>query len=111
MNNTMRYKGYVARIEFDPRDDIFVGKVLAVVDSITFHGTTVDELRKNFHTAIDHYLADCEAEGRAPEKTASGKMMLRVPPEVHAAAAIAAQAAGKSLNQWAAEALAQAAQE
>jgi len=34
--------------------------------------------------------------------------MLRVPPEVHAAASIAAQAAGKSLNQWAAEVLARA---
>lgn len=31
--------------------------------------------------------------------------MLRVPPEDHTAASIAAQAAGKSLNQWAAEAL------
>jgi predicted HicB family RNase H-like nuclease len=39
MNNTMRYKGYLARIEFDRRDDIFVGKVLAVVDSIAFHGS------------------------------------------------------------------------
>jgi predicted HicB family RNase H-like nuclease len=58
MNNTMRYKGYPARIEFDRRDDIFVGKVLAVVDSIAFHGTTVDELKKNFQMAIDHYLAD-----------------------------------------------------
>jgi len=35
--------------------------------------------------------------------------MLRVPPEVHAAAAIAAKASGKSLNQWAAEALEHAA--
>lgn len=31
--------------------------------------------------------------------------MLRVPPEDHTAASIAAQAAGKSLNQWVAEAL------
>ncbi|MDY7548822.1 toxin-antitoxin system HicB family antitoxin [Glaciimonas sp. CA11.2] len=35
--------------------------------------------------------------------------MLRVPPEVHASASIAAQASGKSLNQWASEALARAA--
>lgn len=27
MNNTMFYKGYLARIEFDPRDNIFVGHV------------------------------------------------------------------------------------
>jgi len=36
-------------------------------------------------------------------------MMLRVPPEVHGSALIAAQAAGKSLNQWAAEVLKEAA--
>jgi predicted HicB family RNase H-like nuclease len=36
--------------------------------------------------------------------------MLRVPPEVHGAALVAAQAAGTSLNQWAAKVLAEAAQ-
>jgi predicted HicB family RNase H-like nuclease len=35
-------------------------------------------------------------------------MMLRVPPEVHSAALIAAQAAGKSLNQWAIEVIKEA---
>lgn len=35
--------------------------------------------------------------------------MLRVPPEVHSAALVAAQAPGTSLNQWAAKALAEAA--
>jgi predicted HicB family RNase H-like nuclease len=109
MNNTMIYKGYVARIEFDPRDNIFVGLVLGIADRITFHGETVSKLTADFHHAINHYLTDCKTNNRQPEKPASGKIMLRVPPEVHAAAAIAAQAAGKSLNQWATEALAQAA--
>jgi predicted HicB family RNase H-like nuclease len=35
-------------------------------------------------------------------------MLLRVPPEVHAQALIQAQAAGKTLNQWATEVLKQA---
>ena len=109
MMNAMTYKGYMARVEFDPRDEIFVGRVLGIADSITFHGTTVAELTRDFHRAITHYLADCEATGRAPQKLASGKLMLRIPPEVHSAAAIAAQAAGKSLNQWAAETLKNAA--
>lgn len=107
MNNTMSYKGYVARIEFDPRDEIFVGRVLGIADSISVHGQSVAELTTDFHNAINHYLADCKAANRRPEKPASGKIMLRVSPEVHAASAIAAQAAGMSLNQWAAEALEQ----
>ena len=28
--NTMQYKGYTARIEFDDRDNIFVGRVLGL---------------------------------------------------------------------------------
>jgi len=34
-----------------------------------------------------------------------GKLMLRVPPEVHAHAAMMAEAHGKSLNQWAVDVL------
>ena len=36
----------------------------------------------------------------------SGKILLRVAPEVHARAALTAEAQGKSLNQWVAEVLA-----
>ena len=73
----MLYQGYAARIEFHPRDEIFVGKVLGVTDSITFHGAAVSELTTDFHQAIDHYLADCKKTGRQPEKPASGRLMLR----------------------------------
>jgi predicted HicB family RNase H-like nuclease len=107
--NTMNHKGYTARIEFDERDNIFVGRVLGVRTIISFHGETVTELRSEFETAIDDYLLDCTEQGLAPEKPASGKIMLRVPPEVHGAVLVAAQASGKSLNQWATEALKNAA--
>jgi predicted HicB family RNase H-like nuclease len=103
--NTMTYQGYTARIEFDERDGIFWGKVLGINDSITFEGETVAQLTQDFHNAIDFYLADCAAIGKDPQKPASGKLMLRVPPELHAAALVKAQAVGKSLNQWAIEAL------
>ena len=66
------------------------------------------ELTEDFHAALDHYLADCAATGRKPDKPYSGRMMLRVPPEVHAHAAQAAEAHGKSLNQWATEVLSRA---
>lgn len=109
MKNVMTYKGYTARIEFDQRDDIFTGKIVGIEDSITFHGETVKKLRADFEAAIDHYLADCEAMGRRPLKAASGKLMLRVSPEVHARALATAKTAGKSLNQWAEEVMDKAA--
>lgn len=110
MSNAMKYKGYAARIEFNEDDGVFVGRVLGIADHISFHGESVRELTSAFQEAIDHYIADCNATGREPLKPASGKLLLRVPPETHAAAAVAAQAAGKSLNQWAADALTRAAE-
>lgn len=107
----MNYKGYAAKIEFDPRDNVFLGKVLGIGDTITFEGTNVEELTSDFHNAIDFYLTDCEASGRSPQKPVSGKLLLRVPPEVHRAAMVAAQAAGTSLNKWAAKAIKEAASE
>jgi len=106
--NTMKYRGYTARIEFDERDEIFVGRVLGLRAIIGFHGQTVEALRAAFETAIDEFLLDCQEEGVQPEKPVSGKLLLRVPPEIHRAALVAAQARGKSLNQWATEVLEEA---
>ena len=108
MTNTMTYKGYTARIEYDPRDEVFVGRVLGIEDRITFHGATVGMLRHDFRAAIDRYLVDCAARGRSPQRSYSGKILLRVAPEVHARAALTAEAHGKSLNQWVTEVSARA---
>jgi predicted HicB family RNase H-like nuclease len=103
--NTMTYKGYTARVEYDERDNIFVGRILGIRSFISFHGKTVAELRAEFENAIKDYMADCKKAGVPPEKPVSGKLLLRVPPEIHGRALVAAQAAGKSLNQWATEVL------
>ena len=108
--NTMNYKGYTARVEYDERDNIFAGRILGIRNIISFHGETVAQLRTEFEHAIKDYLDDCKEQGIQPEKPASGKLLLRVPPEIHGRAIVAAQAAGKSLNQWATEVLQQAAQ-
>ena len=105
----MTYKGYAARIEFDPDDRIFVGHVAGIRDTIGFHGSTVDELEKAFRESVDDYVEACNKLGQRPERPASGKLMLRVPPAVHASAVRAAELAGKSLNQWAAQVLSEAA--
>jgi len=107
--NSMTYKGYLARIEYDNGDRIFVGRLAGMRDIITFYGDSVAGLEAAFHEAVDDYLAACERLGQQPEKPASGNLMLRIPPEVHQAALAAAQASGISLNQWAAKALAKAA--
>jgi predicted HicB family RNase H-like nuclease len=65
--NTMSYKNYTARIEFDGRDNIFVGRVLGLDSVVSFHGVSVAELRQAFQAAIDDFLSDCKAQGVNPE--------------------------------------------
>jgi predicted HicB family RNase H-like nuclease len=101
----MTYLGYTARVDFDERDDIFIGRILGTRDTISFHADTVIDLKMEFRRSVDDYLAYCEEKGVSPDKPVSGKLLLRVSPQTHAAALIAAKSAGKSLNQWAGEVL------
>lgn len=101
--NTMTHKGYAARIEYSDEDQCFVGHIAGINDVVGFHGESVAELRTAFEEAVEDYLLTCEKLNRAPQKPCSGRLMLRVPPEIHAAVAAAAEASGKSINQWAAE--------
>ena len=105
MKNAMTYKGYAAHVEYSDEDGCFVGHLTGISDVVGFHGETVAELRGAFTEAVEDYLETCKRMGREPQRPYSGKLMLRVPPELHARAAIAAKIAGKSLNQWAIDTL------
>ncbi|MFN0184953.1 MAG: type II toxin-antitoxin system HicB family antitoxin [Aquabacterium sp.] len=109
MTNLMSYKGYTASMVFDAEDKIIVGRVQDVDDIISFHGESVSEFEANFHAAVEGYLAASQELGSAPERPASGKVMLRIAPEIHAAALKAAARSGTSLNKWAESALGKAA--
>src|SRR5262245_43411840 len=104
----MVYKGYPARIEFDADDMIFTGRIAGIRDVVGFHADTVADLIAAFHEAVDDYIDICAKAGKDPHKPYSGNLMLRIGPEVHSKAAIAAELAGKSLNQWTEEVLAEA---
>lgn len=101
----MTYKGYTARVDIDARDNVLVGHLLGVRDIVGFHANDVAGLRAAFEEAVNDYLETCAKLGKSPEKPASGKLMLRVSPEIHSAALLAAQSSGVSLNQWAAKVL------
>lgn len=96
--NTMTFQGYAARIEYSDEDQCFVGHIAGIHDIVGFHGESVAELRTAFEEAVDDYLEACEKLSRAPQKPYSGKLMLRVPPEVHAAVAVAAEAFAKAVH-------------
>lgn len=103
--NKLTYKGYTARIDFDDRDNILVGRLLGIKDIVGFHADNVADLRVAFEESVDDYLEACAAIGKSPDKTVSGKLLLRLSPDIHAAAQVKAKSLGKSLNQWASETL------
>ncbi len=102
----MQYKGYAARIEYSDEDGCLVGHIAGIKDIVGFHGGSVSEIRVAFEEAVDDYLDMCAETGKRPDKPYSGRIMLRVSPELHAHAAMQAELHGMSLNQWAAECLA-----
>ena len=104
----MSYRGYPARIEYSDEDGCFVGRVAGIRDIITFHGENVGGVREAFEEALDFYLDSCNERGEPPNKPYSGKLLLRIDPEIHAAVAEAAEVNGVSINQWAKEKLSEA---
>lgn len=101
--NTMTHKGFAARVEYSEEDGCFIGHVAGIRDVIGFHGESVTELRAAFEEAVDDYLETCKKLGQEPNHPYSGQFRLRLPPDLHARAAMAAETRGKSLNAWVAD--------
>lgn len=101
----MEYKGYVARIEFDDSSDAFHGQVINLRDVITFQGVSVTQLRQAFRESVDDYLDYCALRKEDPEKPFSGRFLVRIDPDLHRRAAVAAGRAGESLNAWVARSM------
>ena len=98
--NTIQYKGYHASIVYESEDDLLVGRIIAINDIISFQGTSLKQIKSAFKASVDEYLEICKETGKSPDKTYSGKMMLRITPETHAKSALAARSKGISLNKW-----------
>lgn len=52
----MKYKGYLAKIEYSQEDHCFVGHVAGIQDIIGFHADNVSELRKAFEESVNDYI-------------------------------------------------------
>lgn len=105
ISSLMECKGYHAKIEYDQEDRIFVGHVLGIVDSISFHGYSVDELIKEFGNAIDNYIDYCNRIGKVPEKEFKGSFNVRLRPEQHKKIALYAADEGITINQFVSSAI------
>ncbi len=100
MSNTIEYKGYLGSIELSEDDEMFFGKVMGIRSLISYEGENAHDLIESFHGAVDDYLEMCEAEGIEAEKAYKGSFNVRISPELHKQAVIAAMARQITLNSF-----------
>ena len=97
----LHYKGYTGNAEYFEQDKSFVGRVLGLKRNIIiYEGETVEALQKDFEESIDYYLESCKERGVEPEKSYSGKTVVRMPSALHSQAAEKAAAQGIRLNEF-----------
>lgn len=105
MNDILEYKGYYAEVHFNSEDEVFYGKIIGINDLVSFEGTTVKQLKKEFQEAVEDYLATCQELGKEPEKTYKGTFNVRIPSELHRQAALQAALKKMTLNDFVRQAI------
>ncbi|MGR8934828.1 MAG: type II toxin-antitoxin system HicB family antitoxin [Gammaproteobacteria bacterium] len=97
---TFKYKHYDGSIEASIEDNCLHGKILFIADLVTYEASTVEELRKEFESAVDDYLKTCEEVGIEAKKPFKGSFNIRIGKELHEKAAQKAASTGKTLNEY-----------
>ena len=105
-NNTLEYKGYHTRIEFVADSSALRGEIEGIRDYVEFESDSISDIEKEFHDAVDEYLAFCERHGKKPEKEYKGSFNVRISPSLHWTLMNIASKKGVSLNATVEEALA-----
>ena len=98
MIQTLQHRGYDGSVEFSAEDKMLHGRVLGIRDLISYGGTTVRTLEKNFRDAIDEYLVFCQRRGKEPNLPFKGSFNVRVSSELHKRAALYADQHDLKLN-------------
>lgn len=98
MGQLLEYKGYHTTMTYDSDDDILVGRIIGITDTIGFHANDVKEFKEIFHRTVDDYLDFCFENGKNPEKEYRGAFNVRITPSLHKQLVLKAEADGETLN-------------
>jgi predicted HicB family RNase H-like nuclease len=98
MSQTLQYKGYDGSVLYSAEDRLLHGRILGIRDMVSFEGTDVKSLERNFNAAVDEYLAFCGAEGKTPDVPFKGSFNVRIPQDLHQRAALYAEEHDLKLN-------------
>ena len=97
-NNILEYKGYHTKIEFDSEGLVLKGKIEGINDLVNFECEDIKYVEKEFHEAVEDYLAFCKEVGKKPDKEYKGTFNVRISPELHKKLVNVAMKNGDSLN-------------
>jgi predicted HicB family RNase H-like nuclease len=109
MKNVIEIDGHKAVVAFDPDIRMLRGEFLGLNGGADFLAEDVEGLYREGRISLKVFLDLCAEKGINPIKEYSGRFNVRLDPKTHAAAAMAAAASNKSLNEWVAETIEEAA--
>ena len=111
MKNTMEYKGFIGTIELDINNKVLRGKAKSGKSSLTYEANNIKELETAFRDVVDDYLENCENAGEEPKRSFTGRLGIRISPDVHKIAVQCAREQGITLNKFVSTAIKRAIRE
>lgn len=105
--SNMEYKGYLGSVEYSDSDKCMYGRVIGMTeDFITYEGSDMESLEKDFHDAVDFYIENCKMRGVQPKRPYSDTISVHVSPDEHSRIAALARKSGQSVSSFIRNALA-----
>jgi predicted HicB family RNase H-like nuclease len=95
---------YLFSVVWSEEDEVFIGRVVEF-PSLAAHGKTLEDALRETKELVSYILEDLRESGEfIPEpfskRNFSGKLNLRMPPQLHRQLTAEAEREGVSLNQW-----------
>ena len=105
MSKILEYKDFIGSVECSLEDNLLYGKILYINGLITYEARTLDELKEEFHLAVDDYIQFCQEQGLDAYKSFNGKFNVRISPDLHKKASLLATKQDLSLNAFVSKAI------
>jgi predicted HicB family RNase H-like nuclease len=103
--NIVEYRGFQGCVDWS--DGRLLIQVLHIDDTLIAECLGASAVQATFEELVDDYLETCAAIGKDPSKPFKGVFNVRVEPEVHRQAVMAATKCTQTLNAWVASAIAE----
>jgi predicted HicB family RNase H-like nuclease len=101
--SALRYKDFQGSVEYE--DGRLIIRILHIDDFITTEIDSASGAQAAFAELVEDYLATCAELGKEPCKPFKGSFNVRVTPELHRQAAMAAAELRESMNAWISKAM------